>query len=653
MRSVLVRALACLIVLAAVPFSATCVSNGLDKQRCVPNEIVCKGATALRCTGDGTGYAVFENCARKQQICTTLGCRACVPNEDRCVGAKLLSCNTDGTAFLPTPKLTCDLNKGDVCFRGGCVNACDLARQNRSYVGCEYWAVDLDNAVVSSGNAAAQQFAIALSNASEVEAEVIVTAADADKGAIVEIKKVSVPPGALEVLLLPAREVDGSPKGEFNTGTGSAISKAAYKVESSVPIVVYQFNPLSNVGVFSNDASLLIPVSGLTLGGGSDVGAPYLVMGWPQTIAITNDPGSNFGSTDLRAFLTVVATRDATTIKVDLKTRIIPDGDRIGALNAGDQLVVKLDAYDVLNLETGGFGADADFTGSTVESDKPVVVFSGSEASDVPDPVDLTFRRCCADHLEQQLFPQTTLGRTFIALTTPLRSEALKGAGASIEVTKQKEYFRVLAGGEFAAITTNLPAPNDKLNIGARNFVRLDVERDFVIQSTQPLVVGQFVASQFDVGIPAALPGGDPSFILLPPVEQYRTEYLFLTPDKYAFDFIMIAAPKSSTVWLDDRELVDGCDELAGKKLCCKVAPVGAVKVQTVTTDFVSYKCQLSFPIVREELTPPANLAAGSQNDGVHRLKATDPVGLVVYGFDNFVSYGYPGGTDLSVINIE
>jgi len=42
--------------------------------------------------------------------------------------------------------------------------------------------------------------------------------------------------------------------------------------------------------------------------------------------------------------------------------------------------------YDVLNLETGGFGADADFTGTRVDADKPVAVFSGSEASDVPDP---------------------------------------------------------------------------------------------------------------------------------------------------------------------------------------------------------------------------------------------------------------------------
>ena len=33
---------------------------------------------------------------------------------------------------------------------------------------------------------------------------------------------------------------------------------------------------------------------------------------------------------------------------------------------------------------------------------------------------------------------------------------------------------------------------------------------------------------------------------------------------------------------------------------------------------------------------------------GVHRLTATKPVGLFVYGYDSDVSYGYPGGAGLA-----
>jgi hypothetical protein len=43
-------------------------------------------------------------------------------------------------------------------------------------------------------------------------------------------------------------------------------------------------------------------------------------------------------------------------------------------------------------------------------------------------------------------------------------------------------------------------------------------------------------------------------------------------------------------------------------------------------------------------------LTPGFQNDGVHRVLANQPVGLLVDGFDYFVSYGYAGGTELSFI---
>ena len=33
--------------------------------------------------------------------------------------------------------------------------------------------------------------------------------------------------------------------------------------------------------------------------------------------------------------------------------------------------------------------------------------------------------------------------------------------------------------------------------------------------------------------------------------------------------------------------------------------------------------------------------------DGPHSLEATEPVGLFSYGYDNYVSYGYPAGLDL------
>jgi hypothetical protein len=297
----------------------------------------------------------------------------------------------------------------------------------------------------------------------------------------------------------------------------------------------------------------------------------------------------------------------------------------------------------------------ADFTGTVITTDKPVAVFSGSEASDVPDFTSLKLRKCCADHLEHQLFPSTTWGKVFLALKTPSRTKAIYEAGATITVNeKEKEYFRILGAGEDIKVTTNLP-DESLITLTTGKYYQLKVDQDFTLVSTRPISVGQFVASQEEAGIPSSLPGGDPAFILLPSVEQFRKEYLFLTPNKYAFDYILVAAPQDASVSLDGRKLKKGCDSTTGKKLCCTWTPVGKVQRpgDKVETMFYAWKCQLSFPTIQTGKVPPDNLLPGEQNDGVHRLKSDKPVGLVVYGFDSYVSYGYPGGTNLSLINIK
>ncbi len=628
-----------------------------DDALCTPRSIKCEANTLLRCAGDGSGWEVAADCSAYKQICSpTLGCTTCEPDGLVCQGTDILRCNDQGTGYLSAPWRRCQASKGEVCNNLGCVNACQLARENRSYVGCEYWAVDLDNAVVTSGNAAAQQFAVAVSNPSALTATVTVTQNAAAYGKRPQVKTVTVrtvKPQALELILLPSREVDGSPAGEYDTGGGTAVTPNAYKITSTAPIIAYQFNPLSNAGVFSNDASLLVPTPALTTHATTETGASYLVLGWPQTIATTNNRRTNFG-VDLRAFLTLVGTRDQTEVSVTLSTATV--GDKAGLIKPqkkGNKLTFALGPYDVLNLETGGFAAD--FTGTRITTNKPVAVFSGSEASDVPDFDDLSTRRCCADHLEHQLFPLATFGKVFIALTTPMRTQALYAAGASITPKqKEREFFRVLSAGEWVQVTTNLPRDNAFI-VDHGQYKQLAVDQDFVIQANGPVSVGQFVASQDEAGVPSSLPGGDPSFILLPPVEQFRKDYLFLTPDKYAFDFILVAAPTGAQVKLDGRLLAAGCDTTQGKKLCCDRSDVGQVlrPAEKVETAYEAYKCQLSFPKVQYGQTPPANLLDGEQNDGVHRITADQPVGLVVYGFDAYVSYGYPGGTDLSLINVQ
>ena len=67
--------------------------------------------------------------------------------------------------------------------------------------------------------------------------------------------------------------------------------------------------------------------------------------------------------------------------------------------------------------------------------------------------------------------------------------------------------------------------------------------------------------------------------------------------------------------------------------------------------EWAVYSCQLSFP--RIDASGMSPLEPGLQDDGVHRLSASEPVGVLVDGFDAFVSYAYAGGTELTFIGPE
>ncbi len=611
-----------------------CDSTTTRPALCEVDRVYCASGVQATCTHPAGQYA-FVDCASAGQTCVPdLGCRTCVPDQWVCDGAHVALCASDGRSMAPAAQ--CDVDAGWVCSQGRCVHACSQAAADRSYLGCEYWAVDLDNAKVSSGNAAAQQFAVVISNTSLLTAQVVVEVNDAPPNWPVQLREIAreeVPPEGLRVLALPSREVDGSPLGSWDVGTHSAMSTRAFRITSSAPIVAYQFNPLENVDVFSNDASILFPKSALD--------SEYLVLSWPQTIADTDDPNNDFAQ-HLRAFVTIVATEPGTNVTVTPAARILGDGLDIPAAEAGQTFSVDMHEFMVLNLETDGF--QADLTGTLVVSDKPVAVFSGSEASDVPLWDFFAERYCCADHLEHQQFPLSAAGTKFVAARTSPRTPAVSAAGGGCAIIEESDLFRVLALYDDTTVFTSMPPPDDYYFLKRGEIVDLTPFCDMIIESDKPLFVGQFMRGQGTTGIPIDLPGGDPSFIMVPPIEQWRDTYVFLTPDKYAFDFITIAAPQGTSIELDYQPILSyGCVQRAAA--CTTGVDPGAA--------YDVFQCQLSFPRVYPDRPAGQNVEDGSQNDGYHVLRADRPVSLLVSGFDKHVSYGYVGGMNMTRINVQ
>src|SRR5262249_52363347 len=147
------------------------------------------------------------------------------------------------------------------------------------------------------------------------------------------------------------------------------------------------------------------------------------------------------------------------------------------------------------------------FTGSIIETDHAVAVFSGSEASDAPHYDTLADRFCCADHLENQLDPLRTAGKSFAIAHNPSRTRAVHAAGANLGVNPEPDFVRfVSASVHGATIKTTLPAPDDTIVLQyLGDFAEVTAYGDFLARSSDPVHVAQVMASQQAVGIPLTL----------------------------------------------------------------------------------------------------------------------------------------------------
>lgn len=580
---------------------------------CVPGSIVCDGAIVQRCEAGGARTTI-DTCVDPLVCAPGIGCADCAPGNRRCESNSVYECNVSGNGWDVVQSCTAD----EVCRNAGpssaCVDACAQAEYDRSNIGCEYWAVDLDNEYAPGmlgfpeNDAAGQQFSVAIANPSDVTVQVIVELNDAAPGATPVPRQIYTgfcpPRGVLEIPL-PKREVDGSTDAGHDDGPGTFVSSRAYHIRTNYPVVAYQFNPI--VQAFSNDASLLIPQTGLD--------THYRVLGWPTANPISIGP-SIPGIPD-HSFVTIVGTQPGTQVTVTLGGPIVGGGG-IAATGAGGTITYTLGPYDVLNLESDMIPGD--LTGTVVESTLPVAVWSGGERGIAPidrdaptPPGGWPDRVCCTDHLEEQVFPTSAWGSEFVITRSPQR-----GADWA-----EPDIYRVIADRERTTITTNLGGSVASFTLDPGEWRQFYAQRSFVLTADHPISIEQILVSQQFVGNVRSGHGGDPSMILFPPYQQYRDQYVFLTPSTFSADYVVLAAPVGTTVLLDGGD-VRG-DEF---RALCTYETAGMLGGATY-----------------EAVTCPVD-------DGPHRVESDMPVGLMVYGYYNVGSYGYAGGSDLERINL-
>lgn len=603
---------------------------------CYPNEVqacvVEGGKEAMICNQSQTAFVrgVCKGPDGLDSMCRDSECTVCFPGTRKCQDENhVLACNNDGSAWELIS--TCN-GSSQICTGQFCEELCERNIKFNSYIGCDYFAVDLDNAFVPGGNegffdAQGAQFAVVVANPPDATLPAIVEVQQLEGGQVEKVLYDSfgepfptapLQPGELLTLKLPRRDINGT-----------TVAPLAYKISANVPIIAYQFNPLANENVFSNDASLLLPAALL--------GQEYVVMTREQTF------------NELRGYATVVAvlegeTTVAVTVSAPTQAGMAYQGDPdrqqpIPHMEPGETRIFKMQQFDVLNIETDRPGAD--LTGTRVVADKRVAVFGGSEAANAPntarcvdidpitgegvcewdmrtvcsnllDCVDAGFNTCCADHLEQQMFPLKTWGSSYIASKTMDRGLA-------------KDIYRIMAGDDNTRIVLVPPQPGVTVPVlNAGEHFEFESASNFEVhaQNGKPIMVGQFLAAQDapdpnvgGVGTTGDAGVGDPGFMLLIPVEQYRTDFVILTPAEYADNYINVTVPTGSLVEVDGEEIPPGFFTLIGSG---------------------------EYSVYRQPVSP-----------GTHTIRSDEPAGVIVYGWDQYVSYAYTGGLDLEEIRKE
>ncbi len=532
------------------------------------------------------------------------GCVECIPGAQTCIGNEVHACNDDGTVGGVLE--TCDVDAGLTCNFGECASACQVVEGQPSNVGCEFWAVDLDQQDGFNDPASAP-WGVALSNAGTGKANVTIEINEAAPGAPAQlstVQQVSVDAGSLLALVLPTRELDCGVKPNDYGSPGTCLSSRAFRITSSSPLVVYQFNVFENA--YSNDASLLLPTNAL--------GTYYRVLGWPAGHPVKIDfPGFNILD---RSYVTIVGTTPNTQVKVKPSWRI-KGNPPVAATPAGGEITVTIGPFDVLNLETddGTFQDDvktiADLSGTLVTASAPVAVFTGVETTsapggvlEVPTPPGWTTEdTCCLDHLEDQLFPLESVGSNYVIPRSPVRSTT---------GWKEPDVLRFVGAAEPATVTTTLPAPFNSFKLQPGEVKTTWTQDDVVVTSDKPVMVGQIlISNQYCDGAYI----GDPSLTTFPPVEQFRSQYVILTPGSWSQNWVVVVAEQGTNV------AIDGANPNN-----CATQPAGTLNGVMYETR----RCPLQ--------------------EGAHGITGDKAFGIVAYGYGSAGSYAFVGGADVKKI---
>lgn len=387
---------------------------------------------------------------------------------------------------------------------------------------------------------------------------------------------------------------------------GTATGNDGLVIESDQVLQVYQFIP--SFATATADASIVLPEQAL---------------GTKHRIAAYNDREP---SGSRHQYAAIVALEDDTTITFTLaqpgSEALNPMGVPVADKDDGpDSLEVTIDRLETWvvsgNLKYSQTGlVTNELSGSLVESDKPIAVYSGNDVSYLPENEGGSFN-CCADLISTAVPPTTVYGEQYAGVKSlPLGEEIdlwrflANEDGTEIQLSGGVDMMIALDEGEFFDLeSAEVFWAEGNLPFGMVHFLT---------SGTSTMIPGGLMP--FDCGNSIATPG-DPALEWAYPLGNWLNRYLFPV------------GPSTISQWCHDHATV--------------VAPIE--DWDAITFDGGG-------------LPAPTEIAATGMGyvyvelpNAFHEIEAPETVGVEVsvYGYVGHGSYFYPGGMGLQSLNPE
>lgn len=326
---------------------------------------------------------------------------------------------------------------------------------------------------------------------------------------------------------------------------------------------------VNNMGE-STDGTLVFPEEAL--------GTDYLLSSY-------NAPVGN--GLALEQFL-IVAQEDNTNIQVTPKASYFRESwngkfDQPTERRAGESFTISLNRGDT--FQERAVAANT-INGTSLKSDKPIAVFSGTDCTFV------TFNAAC-DHLVEQLPAIDSWGTEFY--TVPFKG---RFKGDVVRLMSSQDANDIILNGIY------------EVSLDEGQFYEVQLAEASHITSDFPILVTQFATSaRFDSDERGGALIGDPSMLIVPPAERYLERYNTSTLSERIETHhlnLSILTSATDTVQIGGNTLSEG-------------------SWSTIGESGYSY-AQL-------------DVAAGNQ-----LITASEPFGVTFYGWGVFESYGYNGG---------